>query len=527
MMYTQLVTNIGMSILTVFIILLFAIVMIVMGHSISTGIEMDYVNLGVLKSQGFTKGQIRKVFILQYEIAQIIGTVVGMLLAIPLTRLLGSAFQPITGIHASSSIDILESSLLILGMLVISGIFIFIKTAKVSKISPVRAISGARETVYFDSRLNLPISKKGLSSSLAFRQFTSNKRQYIGTIIIVAILVFFMMTMTILSRCLSSTDLVFSFGNFPCDIEFDLTKDYKPEDYKKIEDEISKITPIKSSTYLKSEYVTINGYEIYCLMLDKPESFRSMLKGREPRYDNEIIITEIVAQTLDLKIGDTVTISSSDGEGEYLIVGYNQSTNDVGMVLGMNFDGAKKLGYDKPRKGTIELDDSEKAEEIANVLNEKFPDILNASKGNSDDTVFNIIQLALNALTAIIYVVSVFFAMVVVNMVCSKTFLKEKQNIGIYKSLGFTVTSLRFQFAIRFLIISILGSAFGILLCSLFSEKLLNALLRNAGITNFPTSINSFTIIAPVTLACVCFFVFSYIASRKIKTVAVKFLVTE
>ena len=71
--YTKLYSETGSNILVVFIILLVTIVIISMWHSISTSVEMEYVNLGILKSQGFTSGKIRLVYIVQYLLAELIG----------------------------------------------------------------------------------------------------------------------------------------------------------------------------------------------------------------------------------------------------------------------------------------------------------------------------------------------------------------------------------------------------------------------------------------------------------------------
>ncbi len=79
-----------------------------------------------------------------------------------------------------------------------SALIILLKTRRVTKISPVRAISGGRSEIYFDSRLNAPITSKPLSASLAFRQFTSNKKRYAGTVMIAAILTFFMIPVNLI-----------------------------------------------------------------------------------------------------------------------------------------------------------------------------------------------------------------------------------------------------------------------------------------------------------------------------------------
>ena len=73
--YTSMFVNLISGIMYVFIIILFIATLIVMGHSITSTIEMDYVNLGILKSQGFTKRALRMYFLYQYFLAEGIGII--------------------------------------------------------------------------------------------------------------------------------------------------------------------------------------------------------------------------------------------------------------------------------------------------------------------------------------------------------------------------------------------------------------------------------------------------------------------
>lgn len=523
--YTNLLPDIVLSVLMVFIGFLLAIVLIVMSHSISTGIEMEYVSLGVLKSQGFSKGKIRAVFILQYLLAQIIGAIIGFVLAIPLTSAFGNVFQPITAIPAENNISIFKSLLFTLFILLISGLFIFVITKKIAKISPVRAISGGKSEIYFDSRIKAPISQNALSTSLALRQFTSNKRRYIGTIIIVAILVFFMMSVTILGNIMDSKSAIEAMGVIytECDVTF--YEEYDDETVEEIEKTIEKYSPIEKSYYMTGLYMSINGDEYNCSIYKDPERI-VMSKGRAPLYDNEIVITDILSNEIALNIGDEVTVSHNDKKGKYIVSGIYNGMNDTGLCFAMSLDGARILGFDSVNYGGYSLAEPEKNEIIADELNEKYSDILSArviDNGGLDSTY----AVAINAMKAIIFTFSVVFALVVVSMVCSKAFLQEKTEIGIYKALGFTSGKLRLQFALRFMIVSLLGAAVGAVMSALFSEKVLGFLLRSAGLTNLTATFTPLTFIIPVVLICICFFLFAYAVSRKIKRIEIKELITE
>lgn len=524
--YTNIFPDIILSVLIVFICFLVVIVLIVMGHSISTGIEMDYTNLGVLKSQGFTKEKIRAVFVLQYLIAEMIGAVIGIMLSLPLIFFLGNIFQPVTAILAENNISVVKSLIFIAGVLLVSAVFIFFITRKVGRISPVRAISGGKREIYFESRIKAPISQKLLSSSLALRQFTANKRRYLGTFIIVSILIFFMITMNILTNSIDSKSAIESMGAIytECDIRFN----QEPDDttIENIDKTIEKYSDIEKKYYLQGCYRSINGEEYHCMIYKNPEVI-SATKGRAPLYDNEIIVTEILADELNIKIGDKVTVSHNNEKAQYLVSGFYSSQNDVGLCFAMSSEGAEKLGNVNILFGGYSLSDPSKKDEIVKAVNKDFSDIAKAEAISDVNVMGDVSTLAINAMKAIIYIFSVIFALVVVMMVCTKTFLQERRDIGIYKSLGFTAKKLRLQFAVRFLIISIIGSIIGSLLSLALSGTVISFVLRQIGITSFITEFTASIFVLPVALICICFFVFAYLASRKIKRVEIKELITE
>lgn len=152
--------------------------------------------------------------------------------------------------------------------------------------------------------------------------------------------------------------------------------------------------------------------------------------------------------------------------------------NDTGQCFSMALTGAERLGINCIYYGGYSLSDTSNYKEIEKELNKKFGNILEANATTEGKVIDNTYEVAINAMKAIIYTFSVVFALVVVMMVCTKTFLQERKDIGIYKALGFTTGKLRLQFAVRFLIISIIGSAIGSLLSTVLSGKLLSTLLK-------------------------------------------------
>ena len=506
-------------------ILLITIVIISMWHSISTSVEMEYVNLGILKSQGFTSGKIRLVYILQYVFAELIGAVIGLILSIPLTMALGRLFQPITGLITATDVSILKCAAISLGIIILCGVFVILATRKVSRISPVRAISGGKSEVHFDSRLNMPIKAKPLSLFMGLRQFTSRGKSYIGSVFIVALLVYFMMSISVLSQRLSGDNLVE--GNINPNISVVMSDEFEISDIKRFEEEVCSVDKKAKTIFAYNKYVMIDGIELYCTAYSPAELMYKPLEGRMPIYDNEASITEIVADELGKKIGDTVIIGSGENAKEFIISGYHQAMNDLGRTFLITAEGLYRVNGAKP-VCYVELSDISLADKLSKALEDNLGELIsaktvNAERSNATDGMLELIDAICLILVLAVFGVSVIFSAVVIGMICTKAFIKERSDIGI----GFTAKELQRQFAFRFLIVSATGSVIGGICSLFFTKPLLEMLLRMVGVTRIESSITIVTFIVPAVLICLCFFVFSYFAARKTKKVEVRELISE
>ena len=527
--YTKLYSDTGSNILLVFLILLITIVIISMWHSISTSVEMEYVNLGILKSQGFTSGKIRLVYILQYVFAELIGAVIGLILSIPLTMALGRLFQPITGLITATDVSILKCAAISLGIIILCGVFVILATRKVSRISPVRAISGGKSEVHFDSRLNMPIKAKPLSLFMGLRQFTSRGKSYIGSVFIVALLVYFMMSISVLSQRLSGDNLVE--GNINPNISVVMSDEFEISDIKRFEEEVCSVDKKAKTIFAYNKYVMIDGIELYCTAYSPAELMYKPLEGRMPIYDNEASITEIVADELGKKIGDTVIIGSGENAKEFIITGYHQAMNDLGRTFLITAEGLYRVNGAKP-VCYVELSDISLADKLSKALDDNLGELIsaktvNTERSNATDGMLELIDAICLILVLAVFGVSVIFSAVVIGMICTKAFIKERSDIGILKAIGFTAKELQRQFAFRFLIVSATGSVIGGICSLFFTKPLLEMLLRMVGVTRIESSITIVTFIVPAVLICLCFFAFSYFAARKTKKVEVRELISE
>ena len=524
--YMTMLTNIFSGILIGFIIMLVFAMLVVLSHNISTSIEQDYVNLGILKAVGVSNGKLKVSILLGYMLAALVGGILGIPCAIPLIKVIFTGMRSSTGLYVLPKPAMVES-LLSMGLIfIILIVFILIKVSKLAKITPVRAMNGGKKDVYFSNIGKLPVLKKALSASLAYRQLISGKKQYAGAIIITAILVMFMIMIT--DMCIYFSDggerLNVMFEPVSYDMMVACASEEIAEEIDTLIKEYSDFEKFQSF----AQYVMLNDTQIWCGIISEPERMQTVYKGRTCEYDNEILITEFVADSYGIKMGDTVSIFYQGNSMDYIVAGYHQSSNDSGKNIWMSYEGYERLcGELDYYSYRYVLTDAEQAQAIETAIHERFTEEEADVRINDTWDGMRTIIMAVNGIAVIIYILSAIFIIVTIVLVCAKIFAREKQDYGIYKAMGFTSGSLRMQFAIRFVITACIGSVIGVVLTLLFSNKIIGAIFMTFGISNFSASLNVQAAVIPVLFMMILYFVFSYLVSRKMKKVTARILIAE
>ena len=523
----SLVANIGTKFVYVFVILLLVIVFITINDSIVSSIEMEYTTLGILKANGFTKEKIKLIFMLQYLIALAIGAFIGIAVSIPATAYLGGQFMRVTALYTENKFSLVPCMLTVTGIIAVCMLFVANAVRGIGKISPVRAIQGGKDDVYFDSLLNVRVRKKPVTFFIALRQITSRLKDYIGSTVIAALLVFFIITIMMLVKGLDfDTIFIVNYG----DIITYADVDYNAEVMEDIRSAVTETDKDANVTFELSTNVFIDSERRFTYFYDSEKSFDLPVEGRIPKYDNEVFVTQLLAEYHNKKVGDTITVNLEGKKADFIITGTFQTVREDGRVCEFTFDGAKRLGAESLGCGNITLSDKSKIEEVNNMLNEKFKGSIRADiveKNEFVDDMKESVNVLMTLTSNAIYVICVIFGAVIVYMVCTKTFRRERKDIGVYKSLGLTSGRLRLQFALRFALVALTGTIIGCLLAMWLTRPILSSLLRIVGLSNFLSDFTAFTFLFPSGLLAGTYFIFAYIASSGVKNVTVRELVTE
>lgn len=513
------------GLLIAFVLVLLAVVFIVLGHSIGSTIESDYVNMGILKTIGFTSQQLRRIQLLQYAFSILIGMAMGLALTVPVSRLVSRVTLTTTGIRIPANFPILWGVGIYGIMLFLLAAFIALKTARIGKIAPMRAIRGAVENSYFNTKRLPAIDGTNISIQLAGRQLLTGKRKYISACMVALLLVFFASMIGRMNTWLGPDGKGMMDAFNPADHDIGV-QTFGTLNVTEAETVVRSYTDITDSYLLAMPSVAVEGVDYTANVISEPERFH-ILSGRTCAAENEIVITEFVAADLNLNIGDSLTVTGDSGSDTYTISGIYSCANDMGANVGMNQEGYLKIGRDDPQIWCHHyfLADPAQKTAITQTLESTYGGDIHIHE-NTWSGLYGIIS-AMQALVIFMGVMVMLFILIVTVMTGSKILSAEQRDIGIYKAIGFTNKKLRFSFALRFGIAAIPGSLLGILLAAVLTDPLVSSIMKFAGISNFASYPSTSSVLLPAAAVIILFTAFAYLASGKIKKADLTILITE
>ncbi|MCM1123408.1 MAG: hypothetical protein NC416_12570, partial [Eubacterium sp.] len=209
-----------------------------------------------------------------------------------------------------------------------------------------------------------------------------------------------------------------------------------------------------------------------------------LLSGRESELANEVMITEITAQELGVGIGDTIYFETTERTEEFIVTGTYQSMMNMGQGCRVSRSATMDSAYISGLLCMqVEIEGME-SEEACERLKNIFPDyrIMDA-QGFLDSMIGGIIE-QINTLTYFIVGV-VLVINCLITILLMKTFMtKERGDIALLKSIGFTDGSLRGWQTARVLLILITSVIVGTLLTNLLAPYIIGPIFATMGATS-------------------------------------------
>lgn len=489
------------GILLVVSICLILIAFLVLRFTIVFTLQEDYKEIGVMKAIGISDMGIKGIYLLKYFAIALFGSAVGLILSFPFEKLLlfkTMANLVVQDVESRAEINLLCAAAVIFVVI----LFCYSTTGKVKKFTAIEAIRNGGNGERFSKGSLLCLHKTRRMPPfvyLACNDVLSNVKQYL-----VLTVIFCMGTLLILIplkaiHTLKDKNIIRSFNMQPASAFIDsgnMEKYIREKDDTLLISDLNQVKDalkakgVEAEVWLEKEYV-VSCYgsdpERLCnyytsQLIGKEEEDYDLIEGKLPVFSNEIMVTEKTAEELGVGIGDYVYYQYPDREEAFLVTGLYQSM----MNMGNGFRVSQKAVFESQYLGglfTIQVEplgDMEE-EELKELLHQLFP-AYKISTGN--EYISSMIGGVLDQMDALQMLLSgvVLSINVLITVLMMKTLItKERGEIAILKSIGFSDQAIKGWQSIRILIV--LGAAifFGTLLSGPLSQLSLGPIFGMMG----------------------------------------------
>lgn len=574
-----------------FAIIIFVTIFITIRHGITSHIEQQMVNIGTLGALGYTSKQITKIYMLEYGILAVIGTVIGAIISHFLIPTVNHFSFMMIGLTTRSRFGLEIDILTIVGILAVVLLMSFTKARKVKKYPPIIAFRRGINNHHFKKNyFALDRVKYGVHFRLAGKRFIGAIKQNIIIAICIMAATATMLFSLVLYQCCGNDQSVLSklVGFELSDLTVNITHSITAESLKEELLEWPEIRKVNLSHDFIS--VSLDNKDTLAVVYPDYSEVETIVayEGRMPVYDNEVGITGVLADALNKKIGDIIELEYSGYHMKYLISAITQSMINNGQTLYFTEEGIRHIntGYESDLLNLYLTEGADK-EKVITELKEKYGksiddvqytkaeserDLQDNVKAKAEEKIASLMALygvdsvdyaimidgemikgnsrmfAIEKITdmeeyvatnigvyiqginwgaKVMMLVSALIIMVILTMLIRADIMRQRLDLGVYKGLGYTTRELMLQISMSLMPTIAIGIILGSLLALWCSPFILGQAFSVIGGTHITVEMGMLTIILLDISILVFSFAIAMLSTYRIKEISVYELLTE
>lgn len=453
------VCNLLIILLVSFAMIILIVSVFLSNFRVKNAIESEIVNMSVLKALGYTSGQIVASITLPYTMVTVLFALLGVVLSYAALPVLSQVLTIQSGFSFTINFDVRS---LLCAVIVLSGVvtfFTFVSAKKIKKIQPIDGLRGNTS-----SKLNrknyfpLESTKGNTQFLLIMKQIFACKKQNV-----LLFLVSFVLTVLIAFSGTLFYNVVVEPDNFMSALSEE-TPDVIITPKEGYTEELEEILKGDSSVESTLKYTTgsikIGDSIVTTFVCEDFSGVKNDVcyMGKNPENADEIALGSALWE--NYKIGDMVTVSLGEKEKHFKVTGFVQSVNFQGEICELSLQGYMSLCGDVQTPSIyVYLKDTADAEKFTESYKKDYQamlsDTVNSQKlqKEAQDMYMGITVV----LVALIFTVTILIVLFILYIIIKSLLVKRKQELGIYKSMGYTSSQLIAQTIGAFMPVSVIA----------------------------------------------------------------------
>jgi len=497
--------------------------------------EEDYKEIGVLKAIGLRVSAIKKLYIVKYSIIAATGCGLGFLVSLLLQKPMLTNIRIYMGVSGKELLGI------ILGLCSTAVVYVIVMSYVNGVLRRFRKVS-ATQAIRCGAALEQAKVSKGFSLAdnhlvsssvfLGIKDVFVRKKLYLIMLFVLVISCFIMVVPQNIYNTVRARSFMTHMGIGECDIRLDIQlADQIPEKTKDIGQSLSSDEDVERFSVLTcwmfdmplsdggigTLKVELGDHSLFPLTYDK---------GRDPQQNNEIALSTFNAEELKKDIGDTIVLVVDGQERELTVCGLYSDVTYGGLTAKATFQAESnnimwaKIPVKLKDISTTDVNIASYKEQFSYAKVSKIDDHLEQSFGTAMDMIQTASFAAILASVLLTVLITLLFMKMIV--------IKDRYQISVLKSLGFTTKSIRQQYMVRSGVVLILVLVIGTVAANTLGELIGGALIASLGISGFHFNVNwLFTLLVSPAVMAVCVYGAARLGTSDIKSIKVSEYIKE
>lgn len=492
------------GVLIVVSICLILISFLILRFTIVFTLQEDYREIGVMKAIGIRDISIKGIYLLKYFAIAVLGAAAGLIFSLPFGKLLLSLTMTnlvITDVKSRVMINILCAAAIVMIVL----LFCYGSTGKVNKFTAIEAIRSGGNGERYTAKNLLRLHKRKRMPSfiyMACNDVISNRKRYLVLAMIFCLGTLLLLIPLKAIHTLEDKAIIRTFNMQTSSVFIDIGEMETfilEEKDSLIRSELNEVREILGEHGLTAEVWIETEYLIPCYgddpetvyayftwqQLGKEEDDYDVLEGKVPVLPNEVMVTELSAKELGVGVGDTIYYQYPDREEAFLVTGIYQTMMNMGKGLRVSKEARLDYQYLIGLLGIqAEINSDLTEEELMEKVRKIFPEGTVKTCSEFLNTMTGDVLEQLDSVQLLITGV-VLFINIMITMLTMKTLItKERGEIAMLKSIGFSDRTLKSWQSIRILLVLCMAILTGTLLSEPLSYVMLDPVFAMMGGTS-------------------------------------------
>lgn len=501
------------AVLIIISALLMLIAMLCIRFTITTSMEEDYREIGVMKAIGITSKDIQKLYVTKYVVISAGGCICGYILSLFVTKIFTSNITLYMGAADKSILHNVVSLIITTLLFLVVILFCRIILRKFRGITAIDALQSRNKLGIRKRRNSFSLNRsksKNINIFIGIQDVIKRFKLYRVLSIVLIIAVFMIVVPVNFLYTIQSPKFVNYMGTGKSDIRIDLQQTENIEkrfkdviSYLQNDDEVEKYATFVTSTF---KMVSADGTHenLHVEVGDFTQFPLDYMQGRAPKNEDEIALSYINANELKKNVGDKVFLFVEGKEKALTISGIYQDVTNGGKTAKASFSYNKEniLWYVVNVDLKLNVGLQEKVKEYKqNFSSAKITDTDDYLTQTLGETIKQ-----LRLVTQVAILIAILISVLITAMFFKMLLAKDSFQILIMKSIGFSSKDIRIQYVTRSIVIVLIGIVTGTVLAATFGEMLVSWLGSFMGAAHIKFVVNpivSYVICPAILFICV------------------------